>query len=1192
MKLQKRLFLLLIVPLIILTLSTTHDRVSANARETYQVITNSEPLSLGVGDFFLTEDELPSPWIPDPGPYTPNAHMIVKEKLMGGDWWSVRIRDTEMTKALHVHIGLFPTEAEAIKYATPDTYIFRTDAYAETGQTFTELMQTQPNYSLTGGTIYGDGGFSGGYQHQKFQPFNVFRVGRVLFHTDASEPSGEGILEPLLVEKARRLLNIDDTTDEPDPTADFGSQNPTLTPNTTGKPILLKASLEGYGEDTQRIDNTPNYEVIIIQGKVTDQEGNGVGGANVEVVSGANSAAIFTNADGTYSLVINVSEGKGNGNVGGVNFTLQLEGDLSITKIELVQAVSGSELAFSKHTAALVFPRFSSKAESNVDTEITLYVNGQLFKTLPFRVKNQYAARDHHRVLDAVKFFIPPSFVRTGVFEVKAVIDPENTFTEPDETNNERTFSQMVSPSKGLSLVMVALSPSVSAGDAGAWASTARQFLAKTYPVPSVRIVPHPVYSNGWLNLAMALRDAAIVNNARVAYNEANPETKVEYAVGLFPPDEYGAGNRGFVYRHFYPQAPLVSLEFPITIAHEIGHVYLGGHEEVDDDPNLGGVSLPEGYTYDHISGQIRHIKPNSNWINFMGDPYAGHELGGVTVIPWVSPTAYNTILSARQTVVEHTSKVATMATLRWSAAAPFEKVLYLSGYFDNGELKLLPPQTLNTTEVGEYPTGEFKATFQAADGSNLANVSFGMNYDLGEYDAPNPGAFQVEIPYPAEAVSLAITQGDQEFYRLEKSPNVPTVSVNQPGGGNPVEGATTLTWAASDGDGDSLIHNVYYSPDGGSTWQLLAVGWTGSELPIDASLLPGGNNALIRVTASDGLNTAHAESVPFVVPKHAPEVTILPPDPDAAPWAQGQPNLLAAAAEDVEDGLLSPASLQWMSNKDGALGQGNALYVALSKGEHTITVTATDADGQQASATTIITVGGINLFSNFAISPNTLYLLGGGVLVFFVMVLFLGVFALSRRKKRRQKKKVKYVSTKPQGAVQDKQGRWWYQDPNIGTWSLWDGNAWKPVNAPRPPAPSSRPIKKKRGSGSCLFTFLVVFFLAVFVVGGISLVAFNFFPAYQVQLGQGDLTEILKWGGGGALLSAFGFLMVYGGVKAIITRRAVVEDDWGRRREKRGCSAVLNGLGQLFFGILLLGGGLGMMSLTFYQEVLPWLGF
>ncbi|MEA2008564.1 MAG: hypothetical protein U9O54_05550, partial [Chloroflexota bacterium] len=772
--------------------------------------------------------------------------------------------------------------------------------------------------------------------------------------------------------------------------------------------------------------------------------------------------------------------------------------------------------------------------------------------------------------------------------------------TEPDEANNEKTFSQMVSPSRGLSMMMVALSPTVSVRDAQNWAITARRFLVNTYPVPSVRIVQHPVYSNGWLNLAMALRDAAIINNARVAYNAANPASRVEYAVGLFPPNEYGAGNRGFIYRSMYPNAPLVSLEFPITIAHEIGHVYLGGHEEVDDDPNLGGVSLPEGYIYNFVTGKVRYIRPNSNWINFMGDPYAGHELGGVTVIPWVSPSASNTILNARQAATEHPNKLAAMTMPRWSAAAPFDQVLYLSGYFENGQLKLLPPQTLNATTVGHYPAGELTATLQAADGSPLAEVSFGINHDLGEYDAPNPGAFQVEIPYPPGAVGLVITQGGQEIYRLEKSPNVPAIRVDQPGAGSPVDGATTLTWASSDADGDSPIYNVYYSPDGGATWQLLAVGWTNTNLPIDASLLPGGDNALVRVTASDGLNTAHADSAPFVVPKHAPAVTIFPPGADAEPWVEGHPNLLAASAEDVEDGLIPPASLEWSSDKDGPLGQGNALYVALSKGTHTITVTATDADGQQSSATETVTVSGASVLPSLDLglnlAPNTLYLLGGGVLVFLVAGLFLGGFALLRYRKRRQpqpqRARQKPQAEGPPGAVQDKQGRWWYQDPQSGDWSIWSGNAWQPVAGSRVPVNAPPRSVRPRSSGSCLFTLIAAFILAVIVVGGTSLVALNFFPQYQIQMGQGDLTEIIKKGGGGALVSILGLLMLNGGFKAIVTRRAVVEDDWGRRREKRGCSAVINGLGRVFFGVLLLSGGLGMMALALYQEVLPWLGF
>ena len=127
---------------------------------------------------------------------------------------------------------------------------------------------------------------------------------------------------------------------------------------------------------------------------------------------------------------------------------------------------------------------------------------------------------------------------------------------------------------------------------------------------------------------------------------------------------------------------------------------------------------------------------------------------------------------------------------------------------------------------------------------------------------------------------------------------------------------------------------------------------------------------------------------------------------------------------------------------------------------------------------------------------------------------------------------------------------------------------------------------------GSCLLSLFVGGIIGLIIVGGISLVAFKFFPGYQLEMGQGDLTQILKMGGGGLLVTILGILLLNGGFKAIISRRVIVEDEWGRRREKRGCGAILNGVGQLFFGVVCLVGGLSLLTLAFYQEIMPWLGF
>ena len=139
--------------------------------------------------------------------------------------------------------------------------------------------------------------------------------------------------------------------------------------------------------------------------------------------------------------------------------------------------------------------------------------------------------------------------------------------------------------------------------------------------------------------------------------------------------------------------------------------------------------------------------------------------------------------------------------------------------------------------------------------------------------------------------------------------------------------------------------------------------------------------------------------------------------------------------------------------------------------------------------------------------------------------------------------------------------------------------------------APPRLPAQAKQGGGSCLVSLLVGAGIGILVVGAISLIGLQFLPGYNITRGQGDLTQILKMGGGGLLVTILGLLLLNGGFKAIKTRRVVVEDEYDNRIEKRGCSAVLQGLGQLFFGVLLLAGGFGLMTMAFFQEVIPLLG-
>lgn len=88
-----------------------------------------------------------------------------------------------------------------------------------------------------------------------------------------------------------------------------------------------------------------------------------------------------------------------------------------------------------------------------------------------------------------------------------------------------------------------------------------------------------------------------------------------------------------------------------------------------------------------------------------------------------------------------------------------------------------------------------------------------------------------------------------------------------------------------------------------------------------------------------------------------APEAAILHP-------SDGEERVVDVAipfigeATDLEDGALSGAALSWWSDVDGPIGQGEMFEASLSTlGDHVVTLTVTDADGNVAEATITLSI-------------------------------------------------------------------------------------------------------------------------------------------------------------------------------------------------------------------------------------------
>ena len=184
-------------------------------------------------------------------------------------------------------------------------------------------------------------------------------------------------------------------------------------------------------------------------------------------------------------------------------------------------------------------------------------------------------------------------------------------------------------------------------------------------------------------------------------------------------------------------------------------------------------------------------------------------------------------------------------------------------------------------------------------------------------------------------------------------SPSISNVALQSPP--NPVSGTVTLGWTASDPDGRPLTFDIYYVRNGNPTPRIIKLDATGSTASIDTSTL--GGSGVFRVIASDGFNTAQANSPTYTMANKPPIPRIDTPA-DGVHIHYGQLVNFSGEASDPQDGSLTGSSLAWTSNKGGLSATGElASTTNLPVGTNLITLTATNSVGLSAHVTITVYV-------------------------------------------------------------------------------------------------------------------------------------------------------------------------------------------------------------------------------------------
>jgi hypothetical protein len=274
--------------------------------------------------------------------------------------------------------------------------------------------------------------------------------------------------------------------------------------------------------------------------------------------------------------------------------------------------------------------------------------------------------------------------------------------------------------------------------------------------------------------------------------------------------------------------------------------------------------------------------------------------------------------------------------------------------------LDTLTPSDLKIHTL-DLPAGQY---LDSADGpfslhlENSAGLELYVRRFQPQYDSQvdNEVSFREIFPRQDGTARIILKHEDTVLATLSVSPNVPSVQVIRPNGGEDLSGEVLVQWNADDSDADPLRFDLLYSRDAGVTWLPIVLNVEGDSYAWNTDEIGGGTACLIRILANDGVNTGEDQSDdPFTITEKLPTVQILSP-PDDSHFFSGQLVTFKGYGTDPEDGPLHPDSLTWRSDLVGDLGTGRGISLPdLPSGEHLITLAAEDSNSNTGQSTITI---------------------------------------------------------------------------------------------------------------------------------------------------------------------------------------------------------------------------------------------
>lgn len=576
---------------------------------------------------------------------------------------------------------------------------------------------------------------------------------------------------------------------------------------------------------------------------------------------------------------------------------------------------------------------------------------------------------DRKLLADSFLFELPPSWTSSGTVLLTASVNPNHLPVETTFANNVMSRNVTFQPTNPLKIELIKVRHHEGPGRGTSCGQDVEPTDKDLDKVESAlrRELPASKFvftrrANVWdsgltldcaINIAPGVETGMVLKALEAAYASA-PLDRIRLAI--FARDFIG-GAANDIPGWFAVVGWAATLE---SSAHEIGHTLGRYHIASPSTPPCKATSQPVGLDsrYPYLPGGLIG-GPVSDPERFMG-----FDRGDASLLPWPLPRKVvpPTVGDRMGYCEESWPSDYTWTGLREGINAKFSPndptgdFLRITGSVDSLQTRVSNLSAVRLSSVGAiFPSlpGKWHLRLLGGSGEVLSDYLFtpredvhGQQIQISETIPFSSGTRNVAIINPCGSTIGTISVSAH-------SPIVGEVKLSS-GPVLPSSGPVTLSWSASDPDGNPLLTDLLWSRDGAKTFDSMAYGVTGSSYTFEASGLAGtGGQAIgvLRILVRDPVLTAMADFSGIIAPGSAPRLRIVAPY-NGQRFVRGQTLVLRAIASDVEDGVLDEA-VSWHSNRDGILGSGGNVSARLSLGSHILTAQVADSSGNITSVTT-----------------------------------------------------------------------------------------------------------------------------------------------------------------------------------------------------------------------------------------------